>query len=440
MAHLGGPTLSDLRSTAGQLSAGPGGRRRAAPPASRSKAPTAPPNVSAIGDKALRQGDAVFVARRLWPDEPCDEHAGQGWAATVVRSTSETAVVSFTYARDEDGNLFANERLKVSSLLRLLPAEGKQPRTQAFRRTWSRLRSLTGRGEVKKLAAPSQSTATAIVVAPAVASPTAPPTAPPTLSAIGDEALRQGDAVFVARRLWPDEPCDEHAGLGWAATVVHAESETAVVSFTYARDEDGEQFEDESINVRSLQRLHTVVEPPAGRPTAAAVAPGGGILPPPPLPRGWHALLSRDGAFYFFANDVEPSHSQWEVPKAALAVERDLPTGWTAQRAGDGKRFYYWCACDKSSNQPPCLRTMPLHLHAPPLASAGVPHPNSRSGRCRNPHARCTARCRAAGARTSRTTRSTFTTFAPPTARRSGRCPRALRSRRSGAVPPPTRR
>ena len=68
----------------------------------------------------LRRDDAVFVPKELWPHETCNEHAGLGWAATVVSTTQHSTVVRFTYARAANGAVFEDERLLTSALKRLV--------------------------------------------------------------------------------------------------------------------------------------------------------------------------------------------------------------------------------------------------------------------------------------------------------------------------------
>jgi hypothetical protein len=82
-------------------------------------APTQPPTTAAITNRPSR-GTRVFVQRHLWPTYACEEHAGEGWAATVVSTTAHTCVVSFDFACAPDGSAFESERLATEALLLLL--------------------------------------------------------------------------------------------------------------------------------------------------------------------------------------------------------------------------------------------------------------------------------------------------------------------------------
>ena len=62
-------------------------------------------------DSAPQVGDSVFVPRECWPSYPCNEFAGEGWAATVQSKTRYTATVSFDYAQTSRGAAYADERL-----------------------------------------------------------------------------------------------------------------------------------------------------------------------------------------------------------------------------------------------------------------------------------------------------------------------------------------
>ena len=73
-------------------------------------APQAAPELAPLEGEP-KVGDAVFVPREVWPSHACREHAGEGWAATVVATTKFTAVVRFTYARTADGRRYLDERL-----------------------------------------------------------------------------------------------------------------------------------------------------------------------------------------------------------------------------------------------------------------------------------------------------------------------------------------
>ena len=61
-------------------------------------------------------GRRVLVPRCVYPSEPCDEHGGRGWEATVVRAVSGRMSVSFTVARDADGVRYRNAHLSVAVL------------------------------------------------------------------------------------------------------------------------------------------------------------------------------------------------------------------------------------------------------------------------------------------------------------------------------------
>jgi hypothetical protein len=82
-------------------------------------APNQPPSTAAITGRPAR-GTRVFVQRHLWPTYACDEHAGEGWAATVESTTAHTCVVSFDFACAPDGSAFEPERLATEALLLLL--------------------------------------------------------------------------------------------------------------------------------------------------------------------------------------------------------------------------------------------------------------------------------------------------------------------------------
>lgn len=94
---------------------------------------------------------------------------------------------------------------------------------------------------------------------PARAHPTAarelsvPSTGPTTVEIY--ELLKKEDTVFIPKQVWPAEPCHEHAGLGWAATVVSATKHTALVRFRYARAANGAPFMDERLQTNVLRRL-----------------------------------------------------------------------------------------------------------------------------------------------------------------------------------------
>ena len=62
-------------------------------------------------DSAPQVGDSAFVPRECWPSYPCNEFAGEGWAATVQSKTRYTATVSFGYAQTSRGVAYADERL-----------------------------------------------------------------------------------------------------------------------------------------------------------------------------------------------------------------------------------------------------------------------------------------------------------------------------------------
>ena len=72
--------------------------------------PQAAPSLKAL-DSAPRVGDSVFVPRECWPSYPCNEFAGEGWAATVQSKTRYTATVSFDYNHTSRGAPYADERL-----------------------------------------------------------------------------------------------------------------------------------------------------------------------------------------------------------------------------------------------------------------------------------------------------------------------------------------
>ena len=50
-------------------------------------------------------------AKRSWLSDPCNEFAGEEWAATVRSMTWYTATVSFDYARTSRDIPYADERL-----------------------------------------------------------------------------------------------------------------------------------------------------------------------------------------------------------------------------------------------------------------------------------------------------------------------------------------
>jgi hypothetical protein len=73
---------------------------------------------------AYAVGQRVLVPATLWPTYACSEHGGEGWEAKVVRSTAETATISFTcaYCR-ETGKEFEDVTLR-SEVLKTLPNVG----------------------------------------------------------------------------------------------------------------------------------------------------------------------------------------------------------------------------------------------------------------------------------------------------------------------------
>ena len=81
--------------------------------------PQQPPHLADIAEH-LQRGDCVLVPRSVWPTYECAEHAGLGWAATVVSATKHTAVLHFKYARAENGARFSDERLATHVLKRIL--------------------------------------------------------------------------------------------------------------------------------------------------------------------------------------------------------------------------------------------------------------------------------------------------------------------------------
>ena len=64
-----------------------------------------------ILDSVPQVGDSVFVPRECWPSYPCNEFAGEGWAATVRSKTRYTATVSFDHDQTARGLPYAEERL-----------------------------------------------------------------------------------------------------------------------------------------------------------------------------------------------------------------------------------------------------------------------------------------------------------------------------------------
>ena len=114
-------------STSRQTPASPSRRPAAArapaaapsPPAPPAVVPMGPPNLGEVSGP-LRPGTDVFVPKEIWPAYECNEHAGLGWAASVVSATKYTCVVSFTFACTPDGTPYENERLATSALKLLI--------------------------------------------------------------------------------------------------------------------------------------------------------------------------------------------------------------------------------------------------------------------------------------------------------------------------------
>ena len=82
-------------------------------------------------------GRDVLVPRSIWPEDPCDEHGGEGWEA-IVKSTCrgdngankvDSARVDFRFARHADGRRYMSELLELAKLRPLrpqpLPARGR---------------------------------------------------------------------------------------------------------------------------------------------------------------------------------------------------------------------------------------------------------------------------------------------------------------------------
>ena len=64
-----------------------------------------------------------------------------------------------------------------------------------------------------------------------------------------------GRRVLVLANYWPQYACTEHAGAGWEADVVSATGVSAVVRFTYARAQDGRQWEPERVPYAHVRPL-----------------------------------------------------------------------------------------------------------------------------------------------------------------------------------------
>ena len=89
----------------------PTGKGRPAEPVQTEPTPPQTAPDLKILDTPPQAGDSVFVPKECWPAYPCNEFAGQGWAATVQSKTRYTAIVSFDYARTSRGAPYADERL-----------------------------------------------------------------------------------------------------------------------------------------------------------------------------------------------------------------------------------------------------------------------------------------------------------------------------------------
>ena len=61
------------------------------------------------------------------------------------------------------------------------------------------------------------------------------------------------------------------------------------------------------------------------------------------LPMGWTAHRADDGKRWFYWCGVS-QQALWEPPGAERAVKTKLPRGWTANLADDKIHFYYFCA------------------------------------------------------------------------------------------------
>ena len=109
MATAPAPSAKDGAATAGGTSRGTSGSPSKTP-LPVPEPPQTAPSLKAL-DAVPRVGDSVFVPRECWPSYPCNEFAGEGWAATVQSKTKYTATVSFDYAHTSRGAPYADERL-----------------------------------------------------------------------------------------------------------------------------------------------------------------------------------------------------------------------------------------------------------------------------------------------------------------------------------------
>ena len=79
-----------------------------------SSAPSAPAADLRPLTRANAVGRHVLVPHAVWPGYPCEELAGRGWRAVVVRLTAGGVKLRFATARTARGQPFADEELELS--------------------------------------------------------------------------------------------------------------------------------------------------------------------------------------------------------------------------------------------------------------------------------------------------------------------------------------
>jgi hypothetical protein len=91
-----------------------GGVRKVAGEAAAARPLTAPdltPLTAANCD-----GRRVLVPAHVWPSYSCDEHAGRGWEAVVLRHSQRAATVRFLHAATARGIPYEDAQLQLTVL------------------------------------------------------------------------------------------------------------------------------------------------------------------------------------------------------------------------------------------------------------------------------------------------------------------------------------
>lgn len=106
----------------------------------------------------------------------------------------------------------------------------------------------------------AQETKAAAAAAKAAAPPPPPPPPPaPPAPDLRPLELKnaKGRRVLIPRTIWPDYPCTEQGGLGWAARVTSCSAQDGIarVHFESAVDEEGRPYPDEHLRLADLQPL-----------------------------------------------------------------------------------------------------------------------------------------------------------------------------------------